>query len=77
MSTSVPIEYDSELYRDMHRLAMYPGVCRVRTPDGSNIWANVEVKEDKEEKWVNRLAKFSLEITRVDAEQTNEVVVAE
>lgn len=50
----------------MRRLAVYAGICHVRTPDGSNYYANVDVQEDREEKWVTTLAKFSLNITRVD-----------
>lgn len=50
----------------MRRLAVYSGVCVVRTPDGSNYYANVDVQEDREEKFVTRLATFSLNITRVD-----------
>ena len=50
----------------MRRLAVYSGICHVRTPDGSNYYANVDVQEDREEKWVTDLAKFNLSITRVD-----------
>ena len=50
----------------MRRLADYAGICVVRTPDGSNYYANVDVQEDREEKFTTRLATFSLNITRVD-----------
>lgn len=50
----------------MRRLAVYPGVCHIRTPDGSTYYANVDVNEDREEKLVKQLGKFSLSITRVD-----------
>ena len=68
VNTVVVLEEDSDTLLAMRRLAKYPGVCIVRTPDGTNMSANVTVKEDREEKWVNRLAKFSLDITRVDSE---------
>lgn len=55
-----------ETIEAMRRLAVYAGVCHIRTPDGSNYYANVDVQEDREEKWVKKLAKFSLNITRVD-----------
>lgn len=59
-------ENPEETIEAMRRLAVYAGVCHVRTPDGSNYYANVDVQEDREEKWVTQLAKFSLNITRVD-----------
>lgn len=66
INTTVIVEEDPEQIRLMRDLACYPGLCHVRTPDGSSFTADVEVNEDREEKWVNRLAKFSLSITRVD-----------
>lgn len=68
ISTSVAVELDSDTVQVMRRLADYPGVCHVRTPDGSSFTANVEVNESREEKWVSKLATFDLDITRVDAE---------
>ena len=52
----------------MRRLAEYTGICHVRTPDGSSFSANVTVNENRENKWVSKIAKFSLDITRVDSE---------
>lgn len=52
----------------VRRLATYPGVCHVRTPDGSTYAANINVTEDRENKMINQLANYSLEITRVDSE---------
>lgn len=60
-------DYPEETIEAMRRLAVYAGICHVRTPDGSNFYANVDVQEDREEKWVTQLAKFSLNITRVDS----------
>lgn len=51
----------------LRRLAVWPGICHVRTPDGSAYYANVEVNEDREEKWTTRVASFTLNITRVDS----------
>lgn len=64
----IPIEEDGEMVTALRRLAVYPGVCHVRTPDGSSYTANIDVKDDREAKWVKRLSKVSLDITRVDAE---------
>lgn len=60
---------DPDTIRSMRLLADYPGICHVRTPDGSNYTANVDVSEDRENKMVGKVAKFSLDITRVDPEE--------
>lgn len=65
--TRIAVREDSELIETARRLAIYSGVCHVRTPDGSSFAANVEVSEDREEKKINMLASFTLEITRVDS----------
>ena len=52
----------------VRRLAVYPGICHVRTPDGSSYSANINVSEDREEKTTTKLAKYSLEITAVDSQ---------
>lgn len=59
-------EEDHNIIEAMRELAVYAGVCHVRTPDGSNYSANVNVTEDREEKWVSKIAKYTLDITRVD-----------
>lgn len=68
VKTKIAVREDSDLIEKMRRLAVYPGVCHVRTPDGSSYSANVEVSEDREEKKINMIADFSLDITRVDSE---------
>lgn len=68
VSTTVVVGEDSDLILALRRLATYSGICHVRTPEGSNFLANVAVSEDREEKWVNKLAKVSLDITRVDSQ---------
>ena len=67
VNTRIAVQEDSELIEQMRRLAVYAGVCHVRTPDGSSYAANVNVTEDREEKKINMVASFSLEITRVDS----------
>lgn len=59
---------DHEAIDAMRRLAVYPGICHVRTPDGSSYAANVDVTEDREEKWITKLAKYTLDITAVDTD---------
>lgn len=59
---------DNAMIEAVRRLAIYPGVCHIRTPDGSSFSGNVNVSEDRDEKMINNLAKYSLEITKVDEE---------
>lgn len=72
LRVTVPIQEDplaedpEETVELIRRLSVYSGICHVRTPDGSNFYANVDVNEDREEKWVTKISKVSLSITRVD-----------
>ena len=59
---------DRAIIEAVRNLAIYPGVCHVRTPDGSSYAANVDVSEDREEKWISKLARYTLDITRVDSQ---------
>ena len=59
---------DKETINGLRRLAVYPGICHVRTPDGSSFAADVQVKEDRSYNTGGQLASFSLDITRVDSE---------
>lgn len=63
---TVPVEQEIETVHGLRLLADYAGVCHVRTPEGSNFYADVQVKDDREEKWVNRIQKVSLSYTKVD-----------
>lgn len=66
--TNTVIFEDPDTVKAMRRLAVYPGICHIRTPDGSNYTANINVTEDRENKKIGKLAKFSIDITRVDPE---------
>lgn len=65
---TIPVEYERENIELIRRLAVYPGICHVRTPDGSSFAANIDVNDDREEKWTTKLAKVSLSITKCDPE---------
>ena len=73
---TIPIENDPELMYLVRLLADYAGICHVRTPDGSNFYANVDVQEDREAKWVRRLAQATLSITKVDPPEDDDGVLA-
>ena len=65
---TVAVEVNPENVELLRRLAIYPGICNVRTPDGSSFAANINVNDDREEKWTTQLAKISLDITKCDSE---------
>lgn len=68
---------DNAVIRAVRDLAIYSGVCHVRTPDGSSFAANVNVSEDRENKMINQLANYSLEITKVDSESLDGITYEE
>lgn len=63
----IPVEQNKELVYKSRLLADYAGVCHVRTPEGSNFYANVDVSEEREAKWVNRISSLTFNITKVDS----------
>lgn len=68
---------DRALIEDMRRLAAYPGICHVRTVDGSSFAANVTVTEDRSYERAGKVAAFSLTITRVDGQGLDGVTYEE
>lgn len=64
----VLVERDPESVELARRLAVWPGICHIRTPDGSSFACNIDVSENREARWVRRRATYSLNITRVDPE---------
>lgn len=63
---TVPVEQESDMLYGLRILADYAGICHVRTPEGSNFYGDIQVKDDREEKWVNKTSKISLSYTKVD-----------
>lgn len=60
----------------MRRLAVFPGICHIRTPDGSSFDADVQVSESRSYDAGGRV-EFSLSITRVDPEGYDGMTLAE
>ena len=56
---------DPETISALRRLADYPGICHVRTVDGSSYPADVQVSEDRGN---SKIVSFRLSVTRVDSE---------
>lgn len=61
-------DYDQDLVRTMRELAAYPGICHVRSKDGSSYSADVQINETYEYTRAPRFNKYSLSITRIDSE---------
>ena len=59
---------DMELMQALRRLAIYTGICHVRTQDGSSYAADVQVSDGVSYDKAGRILEFSLTITRVDPE---------
>lgn len=57
---------DQDTINAMRRLAVWSGLCNVRTKDGSSFHANVDVSESNSHERYGLLTEFSLTITRVD-----------
>lgn len=59
---------DQETIQAMRRLAMYAGICHVRTSDGSSYAANVDVSDKYEHGNGRNVIGYDLSINRVDTE---------
>ena len=68
LSTLVITELDQDMIRSIRRLAVYPGICHVRTSDGSSYAANAEVNENKSHTDRDMVLSYSLNFTRVDTQ---------
>lgn len=67
---------DQETIEAMRRLAEHPGICHIRTKDGSSFAADVQVKEDYKQANNQKLVYFSLSVTRVDPETYDGMTLA-
>ena len=57
---------DEETIEALRRLAVWSGICNVRTKDGSSFHANVDVSESNSHDRYGLISEFSLNFTRVD-----------
>ena len=55
---------NTDVIETMRRLARYPGLCHVRTPEGSSFTADVQVSESLS--FDSALASYNLTIQKVD-----------
>lgn len=66
----VTLEDEAQI-RAMRRLAAYPGLCHIRTLDGSSFDCDIQVSESRDYGDDRFRAEFSLSITRVDSQELN------
>lgn len=59
---------DEDTIRSLRKLAVYHGICNVRTLDGSSFHANIDVTESNVHDRYGLVSEFSLNVTRVDAQ---------
>ena len=60
---------DQDTMRKFRRLASYPGICHIRTVDGSSFACDIQVSEDRRYDQDTVRADYSLTVTRVDAQE--------
>ena len=65
---------DIELIQAMRRLAEYPGICHIRTKDGSNYTADIQVQEKYTQGTAHKIANFTLKVTRVDSQEQDGIM---
>ena len=68
---------DQRTIQAMRRLAVYSGVCHIRTPDGSSYSANIEVSDSYSHNTGRMVVGYDLKITRVDPESPDGMTLAE
>jgi hypothetical protein len=66
VSITTDLPQDSELIPMIHELAIYSGVCHVRTPNGASYAADIQVSEKSG--YSSSINAYTLNITRVDPE---------
>lgn len=68
---------DQDTMRKFRRLAVYPGICHIRTVDGSSFKCDIQVSEDRRYDANTIRAEYSLSVTRVDPEELDGLTYAE
>ena len=76
VNISVPTD-DTETVKAFRMLADNPGICHVRTPDGSSFAADVQVSGSVGYSVAGKIEKYSLAITRVDPQELDGITYDE
>lgn len=64
----VVLAEDQETVRAMRRLAEFPGICHIRTKEGSSFAADIQVKEGMKYSEGHKLMSYTLDVSRVGSE---------
>ena len=64
----VVLREDQETIMAMRRLAEFPGICHIRTKEGSSFAADIQVKEGVKYSEGHKLASYTLDVSRVESE---------
>ena len=67
---------DEVMIAAMRRLAEYTGICHVRTQDGSNFTADIQVQESRSHDTGGVIVSFTLSFTRIDPVGYDAIVFA-
>ncbi len=67
---------EPDLIEKMRRLSDYPGICHIRTPEGSSFACDIQVQE-KIDGASPQLVEFSLTVSKVDAEEEDGMTYAQ
>jgi hypothetical protein len=67
VSAIVPLA-DVDTIEGLRRLADYPGICHIRTNEGSSYPADIQVSESINKDSGHKVASFDISITKVDPE---------
>ena len=72
-STALVTLTDMDTIKAMRRLAQYTGMCHIRTPEGSNFHADIQVEDDNSYQVAGKIMDCSLKITGIDPIDTDGV----
>lgn len=75
-SAKVTVE-DQESMQTIRRLATHPGICHIRTVDGSSYACDIAVSVDRQYDYETVRATYNLDITKVDTEELDGMTYAE
>lgn len=62
---------DPETIRAIKRLANYPGLCHIRTPEGSSFAGNIQVDDAMSYTGAGKIYNFNLNITKIDTHEAD------
>ena len=68
---------DQASMQDLRRLAAYPGICHIRTVDGSSYACDIEISVDRQYDQETVRATYNLDITKVDTDSLDGMTYAE